>query len=80
MAGGLILAKLELIWICFLVFIDISVTRHFVFDLRFVSSYHHAIISGSTVAGAPAAILDHERISGMKATYSKSSGCKGLSF
>lgn len=78
------MAKLELIWIWFLVFIDISVTRHFVFDLRFVSSYHHAIISGnssnSTVAGAPAAILDHERISGMKATYSKAPGCKGLSF
>lgn len=69
------MARLELMSISCLVFLDFPVSRLFVFDFWFVTAYDHSIISTnsnkSTVAGASAAILDHEKTPRMKATYSK---------
>lgn len=45
MAGGLILARLEQMWICCLDLMYVSVSRLFVVDFWFVSFYYHTIIS-----------------------------------
>ena len=78
MAGGLILARLELMWICCLDFMYVSVSGLFVFDFWFVSSCRQTIISSNrnniTVARAPVAISAHERTLGIKAMHSKVTG------
>lgn len=54
-----ILARLQLMWICCLVFRYVSVSRLYVFDFWLVSSYYHTISSNSnhsTVARALEAI------------------------
>ena len=83
-AGGLILARFELMPICWLVFMGVSVSRLFVFDFWCVSSNFHTIISSNsnnrTVAGMPAAMLDQESTSEMKGTPSKAMRCQGLVF
>lgn len=72
------MARLEQMWICCLDFMYVSVSRLFVVDFWFVSSYYHSIISNnsnySPVARALVAILDHERTIRIKATHSKATG------